>query len=95
MGSISVDKEEYNFIKELCRMEGKKATNMLRELIGLGRTMLAVKRYQEEKVSLGKAAKIAGITLSEFMDMLSEFGIRSRVSYEDYLEGFENLRKIW
>ena len=95
MGSISVDEKEYNFIEELCRMEGKKATNMLRELIGLGRTMLAVKRYQEEKVSLGKAAKIAGITLSEFMDMLSEFGIRSRVSYEDYLEGFENLRKIW
>jgi hypothetical protein len=29
------------------------------------------------------------------MKMLSEFGIKSRVSYEDYLEGFENLRKIW
>ena len=95
MGSISVNKEEYNFIEELCKMEGKRATNMLRELIGLGRTMLAVKRYQEGKVSLGKAAKIAGITLSEFMDMLSEFGVESRVSYEDYLEGFENLRKIW
>jgi len=95
MERISVDKAEYNLIEELCKMEGKKATNVLRELIGLGRTMLAVKRYQEGKVSLGKAAKIAGITLSEFMDMLSEFGIRSRVSYEDYLEGFENLRKIW
>ena len=32
---------------------------------------------------------------SEFMDMLSGFGIKSRVSYEDYLEGVENLRKIW
>lgn len=84
-----------NVIEELCRMEGKKATNMLRELIGLERTMLAVKRYQDGKVSLGKAAKITGITLSEFMDMLSEFGIKSRVSYEDYLEGFDNLRKVW
>jgi predicted HTH domain antitoxin len=61
----------------------------------LGGVMLAIRRYEEGKYSLGKAAEIAGVSLSEFMDMLSEFGIKSRISYEDYLKGFENLREVW
>ncbi|MBK5191555.1 MAG: UPF0175 family protein [Methanosarcinales archaeon] len=61
----------------------------------LGRMMFALRRYEEGKLSLGKAAEIAGMSLSEFMDLLSEFGIKSRISYEDYLEGFDNLKEVW
>ena len=71
------------------------ACKVLKELMELGRLMLAIRRYEEGKFSLGKAAKIARLSLSEFMDQLSKFGIKSRISYEDYLEGFENLKEIW
>jgi hypothetical protein len=48
----------------------------------------------EKAVRDGHLSIEEGNTMIVF-DMLSEFGIKSRVSYEDYLEGFENLRKIW
>lgn len=61
----------------------------------LGRIMWAVEKYKEGKVSLGKAAEIAGVSVSEMMDMLSKFGVESRLGYEDYLKGLENLSKAW
>ena len=50
------------------------------ELMELGRIMLALRRYEAGKFSVGKAAEIAGMSLSEFMDLVSEFGIKSRIS---------------
>lgn len=93
--SIGVGEKEYGFIEELSNIEGEEKSRVLSELIELGRTMLAIKWYKKGKISLGKAAKIARVSLSEFMDILSEFGIKSRISYEDYLEGSENLKEIW
>jgi predicted HTH domain antitoxin len=61
----------------------------------LGRMMLALRRYEEGKFSSGKAAEIAGMSLSEFMDLLSEFGIKGRITYEDYLEAFEHVKEVW
>ena len=57
--------------------------------------MLALRRYEEGKFSSGKAAEIAGMSLSEFMDLVSEFGIKSRITYEDYLEAFEHVKEVW
>ena len=92
---IEIEEKEYNIIEELSKIEGEEKSKVLKELMELGRIMLAIRRYEEGKFSLGKAAKIARLSLSEFMDQLSKFGIKSRISYEDYLESFENLKEVW
>jgi predicted HTH domain antitoxin len=93
--NIGIEEKEYDIIEELSKIEGEEKSKVLKELMELGRLMLAIRRYEEGKFSLGKAAEMAGVSLSEFMDLLSEFGIKSRISYEDYLEGFENLKEVW
>ena len=53
-----------------------------------------LKNYKEEKISIGKASEIAGISISEMMDLLAKFGIKSPITYEDYLEGKKFAEKI-
>ncbi|GAG57350.1 unnamed protein product, partial [marine sediment metagenome] len=52
------------------------------------------KLYHAGKVSMGKMAEELGLSMSEVLDLLAEFGIESPIRYDDYLLGFENLRKI-
>ncbi len=54
----------------------------LRDVEGLerrSRILLAVELYMEGKVSLGKAAELAGVSYDEFWDSLKERGHKIRV----------------
>lgn len=54
----------------------------------------AITQYKEGKVSIGKAAEIAGITISEMIDLLGKLSIKSNIELEDYLEGQKFAEKI-
>lgn len=54
--------------------------------------LLAVERYKKGEASLGKAA---GLPLGQMMTLLTEFGVESRLEKEDYLQGLQNLQKVW
>lgn len=46
------------------------------EMLELGlRPMLAIKLFQEEALTLGKAAKLAGLSQAAFIDKLGKLGI--------------------
>ncbi len=45
---------------------------LLREGVG---TALAIKLFDEERISLGRAAKLAGLSVSAMIDMLGRHGI--------------------
>ena len=55
----------------------------------------AVNRYNKGWVSLGRAAELAGLTLGGMTTTLEKHGVESNLAVEDYLEGLENLRKVW
>ena len=55
--------------------------------------LLAVHQYREQVVSLERAARVAGLPLSQFMDVLSQLGVDNPLSLTDYLEGLEHLRQ--
>jgi predicted HTH domain antitoxin len=57
--------------------------------------LLAVEKYRDGEVSLGKAAELAGLPLGQMMKTLAEFGIESRIEKEDYLQSVDNLTKVW
>ena len=64
----------------------------VRELVDLGRVMLAIEKYKNSKASLEKASKIAGVSISEMLDIFSEYGVPANLEYEDYLKGLKTLR---
>ncbi len=93
--TMSLDKKELALINELSEIEREDKLKVLSELLEMGRRAFIIKLYKEGKVSIVRAAHIARISVSEFMDTLSEYGVTSRISYEDYLDGLENLREVW
>ena len=41
-----------------------------------------------------KMAEELDLSINEVLDLLAEFGIESSIRYDDYLTGFENLKKL-
>ena len=57
------------------------------------RLLLAVALFQEEEVSVGKGAEIAGLSYRDFLDALRERGIPA-YTYDDDEDGRQELRSI-
>ncbi len=93
--SIRIDKEKYDFVKRLAREEKEDLSSAVRVLIDKGRIHLALEEYKKGSASLGRAADLAGVPLSEMMDTLAEYGVEARLDKEDYLAGLENLKRIY
>ncbi len=93
--SVRMHMEDYDFIKKMANENKEEMSKAIRELVDLGRMMYAIKMYKKGKASIGKAAELAGISISELIDILGEYGIKSKIDYDDYLKGLENLRRIW
>ena len=51
------------------------------------------KALQRGKLSLSTLAAKLELSVSETIDLLSEFGIESPIEYDDYLKGFEVFKK--
>lgn len=51
----------------------------------------ALQLYREGKVSVDKAAKMAGLTVSEMMNEIAAYGIKSDETVEEYREGIRVL----
>ena len=48
--------------------------------------------YHRGKISLGKTAEKLQVSMSDVLDMLAELGIQNPMRYDEYLEGFKNLK---
>ena len=54
----------------------------------------AVELYKMKKVSLGLGAKLAGVTLSEFIDLLREHNVYLNLEKEDVEKALKTARKV-
>jgi predicted HTH domain antitoxin len=93
--SIRMDRDNYEFLQEIIKEERSDLSKAVRDLVTRGRVLLAVERYKKGEASLGKAAELAGLPLGQMMTILAEFGVESRLEKEDYLQGLQNLQKVW
>ena len=93
--SIRMDRDNYEFLSEITKEERSDLSKAVRDMVTRGRILLAVERYKKGEASLGKAAELAGLPLGQMMTILTEFGVESRVEKEDYLQGLQNLQKVW
>ncbi|MFH1199942.1 MAG: UPF0175 family protein [Candidatus Micrarchaeota archaeon] len=81
----------------LSRMEGTDRSALLRELIGLGlaekRIDRAVGRYRQGRVSGGKAAEEAGVSLWRWLEILEERGVETQYSRRELQADLEAAKR--
>ncbi len=54
----------------------------------------AITKYREGKISIGRAAEISGLSISEMIDVLAKLGVQNKLELLDYLEASKNVRSI-
>jgi predicted HTH domain antitoxin len=93
--SIRMDQDNYEFLAALTKEERSDLSKAVRDLVARGRVLLAVEKYRKSEASLGRAARIAGLSVGELMILLEQFGVRSRIDQEDYRQSLSNLANVW
>jgi len=93
--SIRMDADDYSTLARLADEEGSDLSSAARDLLARGRVMLAVERYAEGAVSLGRAAELAGLAISRFMDVLARHGVPANLEEDDYFDSLEIVRNAW
>ena len=93
--SVRIDKNLEKIIQKFSTEYKADQSDIIRDLLTNGGIYLAIKGYVKGKYSIGKAANLANLPLSEFMDLIMELGIKSKISLEEILEGYENLKKYF
>jgi len=93
--SIRIDKENHDFVKGLAKEVKADLSSTMRELIDKGRVHLAIEEYKKGNASLGRATRLAGVSVSEMIDILSEYGVKSNLDEDDYRAGLKNLEGVY
>ena len=93
--SVRIDKADLKDINEISKLEKKNKSNVLREVLDKGikekKLEIALEKFRNKEVSVGKAARIAQIPLSQFMDVLVEKNIDFHYGIKELEEDFEGL----
>ena len=89
--SSRLDLETINLFGKVLK---EKKSEVVRELVESGRKHKAVELYKLKKVSLGLGAKLAGVSLSEFFDLLREHDVYLNLELEDAKQALETARKL-
>lgn len=93
--SIRLPRQDLEVVEKIAYEEDIDKSTAVRELVEMGRIYFALSRYKEGKASIGKAAEIANLSLSEFMDLVAGLGIPCGIDVKDYLEGAKVAEKIF
>lgn len=76
----------------MANMFNKDKSIIARGLIDYGWVFLMIKLYRKRKIFLATVASKRELSMSETIDLLSEFGMESPIDYDDYLKRFEALK---
>lgn len=100
MPSISarVADEEKEAIEEVAALLDEDQSTTIRKALreGLGelRVRVAVERYQSGDVSVNQAARIAGVSLGEWLEIARERNLTTQLSPEDLEEEVDAAREL-
>lgn len=90
-----MNENDYGFLVLLAKEENEDVSKTVRELVGLGRTMLAIEKYKSGEASIEKAARIAGVSISSMLDIMNKHGVVANLEEEDYLKSLKTICKVW
>ena len=93
--SVRIPAKEYEELKHLSLDSGQGRSSVLRDVLNRGiqdkKLDLAIEKYRKREITLWKAARIAGIPLSKFLDRLDDEGLEYHYLPEEVEEEFEGL----
>lgn len=89
--SSRLDMETINLFSKVLK---EKRSQVVRELVESGKKHKAVELYKMKKVSLGLGAELAGVTLSEFIDLLKEHNASLNLEKDDVDMALKTARKV-
>lgn len=90
--SVRMDTEDLTFFSRILK---EKKSTVLRELVEEGKKHKAVDLFLQKKVSLGLGARLAGLTLSEFIDLLKAQNVELNLEKADVEEALKTARRVW
>ena len=67
---------------------------IVRDLIDEGKKMKAITLYKNKKISLGLGARLAGMNLSDFLDLLEEHNVKLNLTLDDAKMAMKNADKL-
>ncbi|MBI2661287.1 UPF0175 family protein [Candidatus Woesearchaeota archaeon] len=89
--SSRLDTETINLFSRVLK---EKRSQVVRELVESGKKHKAVELYKMKKVSLGLGAELAGVTLSEFIDLLKDHNASLNLEKDDVEMALKIARKV-
>ncbi len=69
-------------------------SEVVRLLVESGKKEKAVELYKNKKASLGLGAKLSGLTLSEFIDLLGQHNVSLNLEKEDIEKALKVVRGV-
>ncbi len=89
--SSRLDTETIGLFKKFLKVNN---SEVIRTLVEAGKKEKAVELYKNKKVSLGLGARLAGLTLSEFIDLLGQHNINLNLEKIDVENALKTARKV-
>lgn len=93
--AVRIEKEKLDELRAISKEEKRKNSEVLREALDIGlkekRLRIALAKYKNREISTGKAAEMAGVSISRFLDILREHNVPFNYSLRDLrkdVEGF-------
>ena len=77
------------------KIMNEKRSEVVRELVEYGKKSKAIDLYKHKKVSLGLGTQLAGVSLSEFIDLLKEHNAYLNLEKEDVEDALKTTREVF
>jgi len=94
MEIISLRLDKIKELDSFGRLLQQNRSSIVRELLEEGKKMKAIKLYREKKISLGLGAKLSGMCLSDFLDLLEEYNVKLNLALEDAKIAMKNADEL-
>ncbi len=94
MKTTSVRLEQPESFTAFQKILKEKKSGVLRELLEKGRQAKSLELFKQKKVSLGLGAKLARLTVSEYLDLLEENKTPLNLSKKEAQKALETARKV-
>lgn len=93
--SVRIPKEELDELEKLSEQERLTRSILLRQVLRIGiqqkRLEFAIKEFQLRRATAWKASRLAGIPLTQFLDILCEKGIEFPYTTEELREDMKDF----
>lgn len=93
--AVRIDKRKLAEIKAISKEENRKNSEVLREALDIGlkekKLAIALERYKSNEISVGRAAELADMPLSTFLDFLRARNVPFNYTVRELMEDFEGF----